>query len=230
MADRVLQGHPDIVVTLRRSARARRITLRISSLDGRVTLTLPKRVPEREAMAFAQHKAPWIRKHLAAHVAPVPVTFGVELPVDGITRTIVPGRGRAVLLDGDKLCVPGSAETVARRVAGFLKSLARDRLAEASDGYAARLGRSYAALSLRDTRSRWGSCTSAGKLMFSWRLILAPPDVLRYVAAHEVAHLEEMNHSPAFWTAVERIHGPYDAPRHWLRTNGNALHRYRFGD
>lgn len=230
MAERVLQGQPDIVLTLRRSARARRITLRISSLDGRVTLTLPNHVHEREAMDFARQKEPWIRKHLSARMEDIPVAFGVALPVDGNMREIVPGRGRAVRLADDVLEVPGRPDAVSRRVQGFLKARARDVLATACDDYADRLGCSYAGLSLRDTRSRWGSCSSARRLMFSWRLILAPPEVLEYVAAHEVAHLAQMNHSPAFWAEVARIHGPYDAQRRWLRTEGNALHRYRFGD
>jgi len=230
MAERVLQGHPDIVLTLRRSARARRITLRISSLDGRVTLTLPHRVAEREAMAFAREKEPWIRKHLSQREEAVDVRLGASLPVEGRVRQLVPGTGRAVALDDTFLHVPGAADAVPRRALGFLKTCARERLAAACDHYAGLAGRSYSGLSLRDTRSRWGSCSSAGRLMFSWRLILAPPEVLRYVAAHEVAHLVEMNHSPAFWAEVTRIHGPYDAPRRWLRGSGNALHRFRFGD
>lgn len=230
MAERVLQGQPDIVLTLRRSARARRITLRISSLDGRVTLTLPKTVTERDALDFAREKESWIRKHLSARVEDVAVGFGVTLPVEGAAREVVPGTGRAVRLTADTLAVPGAPDAVPRRVQGFLKARARDVLAAACDGYAARLGRPYSGISLRDTRSRWGSCSSAGRLMFSWRLILGPPEVLRYVAAHEVAHLAQMNHSPAFWDEVVRIHGPYDAQRRWLRTQGNALHRYHFGD
>jgi hypothetical protein len=114
------------------------------------------------------------------------------------------------------------------RLQSWLRTLARDRLVEASDHYAEQLGKEYMRITLRDTRSRWGSCSSAKALMFSWRLILAPPEVLRYVAAHEVAHLAEMNHSPAFWTNVERIYGAYAAPRRWLRQNGSELHRYRF--
>ena len=94
--------------------------------------------------------------------------------------------------------------------------------------YAARLGKGYTRLTLRDTRSRWGSCTSDGGLMFSWRLIMAPPSVLDYVAAHEVAHLAQMNHSPAFWAEVTRIYGDFDPPRQWLRTHGADLHRYQF--
>ena len=230
MGERVLQGEPDITVTLRRSARARRMTLRISQFDGRVTLTLPTRVPEREALAFAQEKHGWIRKHLAQWEGNEPVTLGMSLPVEGALRTIVAGQGRSVQMGADTLSVPGVEARVPARVLGFLKARARDRLAAASDFYAARLGRGYSGISIRDTRSRWGSCSSAGKLMFSWRLIMAPPVVLDYVAAHEIAHLAQMNHSPAFWAEVTRIHGPYAAPRDWLRTHGNRLHRYRFGD
>ncbi|MEM8655591.1 MAG: SprT family zinc-dependent metalloprotease [Pseudomonadota bacterium] len=230
MARQVLQGQPDIELTLRRSARARRITLRISSLDGRVTLTLPAHVAEREALDFARQKEPWIRKHLAARVEDVAVQLGGVLPVEGQMCTLVAGNGRAVQLTEETIAVPGAPDAVPRRVQGFLKARARDVLAAACDDYAARLGRPYSGLSLRDTRSRWGSCSSAGRLMFSWRLIMAPPEVLNYVAAHEVAHLAQMNHSPAFWAEVTRLYGSYDTPRRWLRTEGNALHRYRFGD
>lgn len=230
MADRALQGHPDIALTLRRSSRARRITLRISQLDGRVTLTMPNGVSEAAAVEFAEQQAPWIRKHLARRVEDIVVGLGQEIPVAGQMRLIVPGSGRSVRLAEDKLLVPGSEMAAPRRALGYLKALARDRLAAASDHYAARLGHPYEGLSIRDTRSRWGSCSSAGRLMYSWRLIMAPPEVLNYVAAHEVAHLAQMNHSPAFWAEVETLFGAYENPRQWLRAEGNALHRYRFGD
>ncbi len=230
MGERVLQGDPDITVTLRRSARARRMTLRISQFDGRVTLTLPTRVPEREALAFAKQKHIWIRKHLAEWEGNFPVALGVHLPVEGTPREVISGSGRSVRLEDDALAVPGPEMRIPSRALGFLKARARDRLAAASDHYAERLGRTYSGISIRDTRSRWGSCSSAGKLMYSWRLIMAPAPVLDYVAAHEVAHLAQMNHSPAFWAEVTRIHGPYGAPRDWLRTHGNTLHRFRFGD
>jgi hypothetical protein len=158
------------------------------------------------------------------------VGIGASLPVEGVVRNICAGTGRAVRLDVDALCVPGAPDRVAARALGFLKARARDRLAGACDHYAARLGRSYCGLSIRDTRSRWGSCSSAGRLMFSWRLIMAPPPVLEYVAAHEVAHLAQMNHAPTFWAEVARIHGPYGDARAWLRNHGNELHRFRFGD
>lgn len=226
MAEYHLSGTPPVPLTLRRSGRARRISLRISSLDGRVTLTLPSHLPDRDALAFAEEKADWIRHHLAQHPQTVEAGFGVLLPVDGQDRLVERAAGRRILLDAGRIAVPG--EVPGPPLQRYLKELARNRLAEASDFYAARLGRGYSRLTLRDTRSRWGSCTADGALMYSWRLILAPPAVLRYVAAHEVAHLQEMNHSSAFWDVVERLYGRYQDPRAWLRAHGASLHRYRF--
>lgn len=226
MADHVLGGAPPVALTLRRSGRARRISLRISQLDGRVTLTLPHGVRDADALDFARSKEDWIRKHLDKRPEETAIGYGAMLPVEGTAHRVVPLTGRRIICTDGQIGVPDGA--VARRLQTWLRELARDRLTAASDHYAAALGRPYSRITLRDTRSRWGSCSSAGGLMFSWRLVLAPPEVLRYVAAHEVAHLAEMNHSPAFWATVERLHGPYAAPRKWLRSQGNALHRYRF--
>lgn len=204
--------------------------MRVSGLDGRVTLTLPRHVPEREALQFAHDKAAWLRRQLGGRPEQVVICHGVELPVEGRPLLIAPGAGRLVHEAGDKVLVPGAQERVATRLQAYLKTRARDRLASASDHYAALLGRDYTRLTLRDTRSRWGSCSAQGALNYSWRLILAPPEVLRYVAAHEVAHLQEMNHAPAFWAVVGDLMPEYNAPRRWLRENGAALHKYRFRD
>ncbi|MFP4239045.1 MAG: M48 family metallopeptidase [Rhodosalinus sp.] len=228
MGHRVLPGNPPLPLTLRHSARARRISLRVSSLDGRITLTLPRGVAEAEAMAFARSKERWLRAQAGARPAAVAVGHGATLPVEGRLLTLEPGTGRAVRTEGARLLVPGEPAQAGARVEGWLKALARERLTAAADRHAASLGRPYARVTLRDTRSRWGSCSSAGALSFSWRLIMAPPEVLDYVAAHEVAHLAEMNHSPAFWAVVRRLYGPCEAQRRWLRDEGSGLHRYRF--
>ena len=230
MGHHILPGNPPVALILRRSARARRISLRVSGVDGRVTLTLPRGVAERKALEFAEEKAGWLRKQLSQRPDEVDVTLGAELPVGGVPMRIVAGTGRSVRAEGETLLVPGAPEAVPARLRAWLKAQARDRLAEASDRYATALGRPYARLTLRDTRSRWGSCSHDGGLMYSWRLILAPGDVLDYVAAHEVAHLAEMNHSRAFWDTVERLKPGYQPFRRWLRDNGASLHRYRFGD
>ncbi|SLN46475.1 hypothetical protein PSA7680_02387 [Pseudoruegeria aquimaris] len=228
MEDWSLPGAPEISVRFRRSSRARRMSLRVSRLDGRVTLTLPRWAPEAQARDFLEQKAGWVRGQLAGRPAEIVPRFGGRLPVEGIEREICPAAGRKVVFSGGRIEVPGPEEAVPGRLAGALKVLARERLAAASNEYAARLGRPYNRLTLRDTRSRWGSCSSAGALMYSWRLILAPPEVLRYVAAHEVAHLRQMDHSPAFWAVVAELEPGYARPRAWLREHGTALHRYRF--
>lgn len=110
----------------------------------------------------------------------------------------------------------------------LLKRLARDQLGASVDRFAAALDRAPGRITLRDTRSRWGSCSSEGNLMFSWRLIMAPQRVLDYVAAHEVAHLMHMDHSPAFWSTVEDLFPDHRPERDWLRREGASLHRYRF--
>lgn len=225
-----LPGAPAIRVMLRPSARAKRFTLRVSRLDGRVTLSLPRGASQAEAESFARAQAEWIRRQLAKHRAAERVGFGSRLPVEGrLAHVVAVDRARGEIA-GDLIEVPQKAAAPGAYVEALLKAHARARLEAASTRCAAALGREFSALSLRDTRSRWGSCSSQGKLMYSWRLIMAPADVLDYVAAHEVAHLEQMNHSPAFWRLVARLHPGYEAPRAWLRREGAALHSYRFRD
>jgi predicted metal-dependent hydrolase len=230
MGQHILPGNPPVAVILKQSSRARRISLRVSGLDSKVTLTVPRGVREREALDFAYSKADWLRQQISKQVAPVQVAFGAKLPIEGRQVRIVQGEKKGVHLNEDELQVSGAPDTVASRVQAWLKAQARDRLAQASDRYAAQLGRGYTRISIRDTRSRWGSCSAQGGLMYSWRLILCPTDVLDYVAAHEVAHLQEMNHSDAFWAVVARLKPGYQPPRMWLRENGAHLHRYRFKD
>lgn len=221
---------PTVEITLRRSARARRFSLRVSRLDGRVTLSLPLRAREAEAMAFARAQEGWIRETLAQMPQQAGVGIGAVIPVEGRPLTLVPGTGRGVRIVGGDMHVPGDPAQAGTRAGAFLKALARERLVAASDRYAAQIGRQVTRVTLRDTRSRWGSCAHDGSLMYSWRLVMAPASVLDYVAAHEVAHMEQMNHSAAFWAVVERLYPQWQVQRKWLHEEGQALHAYRFGD
>lgn len=231
MTQYTLPGSPEVTVILRRSARAKRLSLRVSRLKGTVTLTVPKFARDGEARGFVEEKADWIRKHLSDIPQPMAATLGSSLPVAGIDRFIVEHPGlRKLRLTDDAIQVPVGCKSVPARVSGLLKTLARDRLSAASDHYAAQLGRGYSTITLRDTRSRWGSCSSDGRLMYSWRLIMAPVAVLDYVAAHEVAHLQEMNHGQGFWQLVEDMMPNYQTHRKWLRLHGETLHRFQFTD
>ncbi|WP_292024415.1 SprT family zinc-dependent metalloprotease [Maritimibacter sp. UBA3975] len=226
-----LPANPEVAVRLKRSARARRLSLRISSLDGKVTLTVPARLRRAEAEAFVREKSDWILGHLSkmpGEVRPMP---GDHLPVEGALREVTAASRRGVALVGDRLEVPlTGVERTPARIGAFLKVAARERLMDASERHAARIGREVGKVTLRDTRSRWGSCSHEGNLMYSWRLVMAPPAVLDYVAAHEVAHLVHMDHSAAFWRQCAELFPDHKAQRRWLREEGGALHRYRFRD
>ncbi|HWT30635.1 MAG TPA: SprT family zinc-dependent metalloprotease, partial [Propylenella sp.] len=136
------------------------------------------------------------------------------------------GRGLVELVAGEEptLSVPGETQHLARRVADWLKREARRDLQHCVDRYAGLLGRTPERIRIGDARSRWGSCTAAGVLTFSWRLIFAPPHVLDYLAAHETAHLVELNHGPEFWALVRRLDPSFQASRAWLKQHGAALH------
>ncbi|ALI56978.1 M48 family metallopeptidase [Celeribacter marinus] len=228
MTEFILEGETPVRVSLRRSAQARRLSLRVSRLDGRVTLTMPRHVPEREAVAFVREKEVWVRRQLDRQVAVRRPAFGVTIPVLGAPLEIIQGAGRGARMEAGCLVVPGGEDMLMARITAYLKLQARTRLRQASDSYAAALGVSFGKITLRDTRSRWGSCTSDGNLMYSWRLVMAPEAVLDYVAAHEVAHLLEMNHSPAYWAHVARVCPQYRQHRDWLRVYGQELHAWDF--
>lgn len=228
MPNPVLPGRPPIPITLRFSSRAKRLSLRVSRLDGRVTLTAPRFVSEVDAMAFATERADWIRGHLAQFKSSVPIELGTSLPVQGKQFDIVVGAKKRPRFGDHCIEVHPQTPHVGTAVETFLKHAAREALTGASQRYADKLGRKFTRLTLRDTRSRWGSCSAQGALMYSWRLIMAPPEVLDYVAAHEVAHLVEMNHSDRFWAVTQRLCPEYKAHRKWLRDHGADLHRWRF--
>lgn len=229
MGAEITLGNPPIAVTMRRSARARRLSLRVSRLDGRVSLTLPKRAPEREALAFLAEREDWLRRQLAGIATTRVPCFGEAFPICGRHVVLRPADIKRPMLEEDALILPADPNRLTPRLQAFLKTLARDRLASACDRFSKSLGRPYGRITLRDTRSRWGSCSSSGDLMFSWRLVMAPPEILDYVAAHEVAHLRHMDHSPAFWACCSDLYGDTSAARRWLRVEGTKLHAWQFG-
>jgi predicted metal-dependent hydrolase len=221
------------LVRLRRHRQARRYTLRIDAASREVVLTMPPRGLVREAREFAQKHGAWIAARLKRLPQAAPFADGVEVPLRGIPHRIVHRRGArgSVWIEaGDNgeqlLCVAGDTPHLNRRVGDFLKRQAARDLDAAARRYAAALGVKIRRISVRDQSSRWGSCSNTGVLSFSWRLILAPPFVLDYLAAHEVAHLVELNHSPRFWRLVTRIYPDYERAKVWLDVHGTDLHRY----
>ncbi len=201
------------------------MTLRVPSIGGDPVLTVPPRVRDAVVEDFLVEREEWLRAALSRTPQPAGIEDGTVIPVEGTPHVISLAARRGVAQGPGALELPRRAPGPA--LAAWLKARARDRLAARCDDHAAKLGRTVTRITLRDPRSRWGSCTSEGNLMFSWRLILAPPAVLDYVAAHEVAHLVEMNHSAAFWAVVERLYPGWQVQRDWLRAEGASLHGWR---
>ncbi len=229
MGEVIRVGHPPVEVEVRRRRNARRLTLRVSHAADNVYLTAPVAADAGTLRGLVEEKEGWLRDKLLARPAPVTPQAGQVLPLRGVPHLLAVGSGRTVVESAGCLYVPGDGLRFVNRLKAYLKEVARIELTRAADFYADRLGRSYGEIRLRDTRSRWGSCSSDGRLMFSWRLVMAPPAVMGYVAAHEVAHLAEMNHSSRFWDVLARIEPDYERSRAWLRgPDAAALHRYQF--
>lgn len=214
-------------VTVKVSARAK--SYRLSLPPGRPPLlTLPAHGRWGEAEAFLQRQRHWLAARIKRAPQSAPFADGGTVPLRGVPHRIVATgqvRGRVQFADGDEptLLVPGDPEHQARRLTDWLREQALADLQQRTAFHAARLGVTVKVVRLRDQRSRWGSCSSTGTITYNWRLILAPPFVLDYVAAHEVAHLVEMNHSPAFWAAVGRTLSEYEKGRAWLKAHGATL-------
>lgn len=221
-------------VRLRRNKTARRLILRVRSDSGEAVLTLPQRTPLTSARSFLDRHGGWI----AARVARLPEQVHFEkdaiIPLRGeptriVHRKALRGRIEHVPGKGGKpgsLIVSCDEAHLARRVLDFLKSEAKRDLTEAATTYAERLKVKITRLTIKDTKSRWGSCSSTGGLSFSWRVILAPPHVLDYLAAHEVAHRLEMNHSARYWRVVAGACPHWREGEAWLTRHGAELHRY----
>jgi predicted metal-dependent hydrolase len=221
------------LVRLSRHRRARRYTLRIHAATREIVLTIPPRGNVKEAKAFAERHGGWIAARLGRLPEAVPFVHGMVVPLRDIRHRIVHRRTvRSTVwreLDdrGNRLiCVAGDAPHIGRRVNDFLKREAKRDLEAATRRYAEQLGVKIKRIAVRDQSSRWGSCSTTGVLSFSWRLILAPPFVLDYLAAHEVAHLVEMNHSRRFWRLLERLCPNMARAKVWLDVHGPDLHRY----
>lgn len=220
------------LVRLRRHRQARRYTLRIHAATREVVLTMPPRGSVQEAKDFAQKHGGWIAARLGRLPEAAPFAHGAVVPIRNMPHRIVHRRNTRGTAWTEHaagarlLCVAGEAPHLDRRVADYLKREAKRELEAASRHYAEKLGVRFKRVTVRDQSSRWGSCSTTGALSFSWRLILAPPYVLDYLAAHEVCHLVEMNHSARFWRLVERLYPGYERAKAWLDVHGTDLHRY----
>jgi predicted metal-dependent hydrolase len=220
----------NVRIAFKRNARCKRMIIRVAKDGSGLAMTLPKRTSQAEALRFAHASKSWIAKNISDRMPALAFSDGVVIPLRGETYEILCSGGRRGLvqlnqIDGT-ITVPGDAAHVNRRLTDWLKQQALKDLTQASEYYAHAMGVEYSAISIRDQSSRWGSCSAARALSYSWRLILAPRFVLDYVAAHEVAHIREMNHGPRFWRLVLTHCKQAKEARDWLRHQARDLHRY----
>ncbi|MEL7049338.1 MAG: SprT family zinc-dependent metalloprotease [Pseudomonadota bacterium] len=228
------------LVEVRRHPKARRLTLRVSRTRRAVVVTLPNQCDLGEAGSFVHRHIDWVRERLGQIEAPVPFLDGEFMPLrDQAHRIVFLGKRSSCPVDiklanssrkYPEIHVGGSVDFAPRRLRDWLFDQAKADLDERVMYHAKKLGLQPKKLTIRDQTSRWGSCSSNGSLSFSWRLVMAPPFVLDYVAAHEVAHLKEMNHGPQFWALVEKTMPRMEEAKSWLQVYGMNLHRYGVDD
>ncbi len=216
------------------SKRARRMALRLDTRERVVYLVVPKRADLKKAKDFARSYKHWIEEKIAELPEPVRFRDGVTIPLFGrnveirvnydssLKRTTISLKPRILLVNTNKR----DAKELNDRIVRFLKKEASRVIRALAIEKAARIGKHVQSISVRDTRSRWGSCAEDGKLSFSWRLIFGPWEALDYVVAHEVAHLVHMNHGTAFWGLCARLSTSYETGRDWMRANGHELMSY----
>ncbi len=223
-----------LTLRITRNPRAKRLTLRIEPGGQGLRVTIPPRLAAREVDRFLLRQREWLEQRIAKLPEQPIVRAGVKVPIRGVPHLIVHqgGRGGTRVVeggDGPALHVGGGAEFLPRRVADFLKREAKKEIGVLVDKHLPVVGRSPSAVRFRDTTSRWGSCSAAGALSFSWRIMMAPPPVIDYLVAHEMAHLREMNHGPRFWALCETLCPDTERCKAWLKKNGAALQAVGFG-
>lgn len=218
-------------IRVEKSPRAKRLALRLNQKERVFHLVIPRGMSLSKAQAFAEEHDRWMKEKLRDLPAPVRFKHGAIIPVMGKNREIKIIHRKAlktteIILKYNELLVFTNLEDPTSRIVRFLKNIARDELEKLSLEIAARLGKKIRSVSVRDTKSRWGSCSQDGRLSYSWRLIFAPPAAFNYVVAHEVAHLRHLDHSKNFWQLCRRLSDDYLEGQFWMHNHGHELMRY----
>ena len=225
-----LSKHYNFPLKIFKSKRNKRAIIRISRIERVVKLSVPYNLSALEAKCFVDLHTNWIERQLISLGAISEVKPGTVLPFFGVNKKLLIDKNLNMEFQIEKnlISFPQSRKAFKDQVKDFFKKTARNFFSRSCETYAAKLKTSYFRLNLRDPKTRWGSCSSQGNLMFSWRLIMAPKEICEYVAAHEVCHLVHLDHSLRFWNKVYAVCPDYKQHRSWLRENGKFLYNYRF--
>jgi len=226
-------GERKLALTVVRSARAKRMTLRIEPGGRGLKVTVPPAVRQSDVDAFLARHEGWLLSKLSIVPVEPSLRVGHKVPICGVAHLIVHDRGRGTTFlregaDGPEIVVHGDPASAARRVADYLRKRAKQDIPPLVARHAAKAGRTAGTIRFKDTSSRWGSCSSQGNLNFSWRIMMAPHAVINYLVAHEVAHLVHMDHSARFWAQCEALCPDTDRCKAWLKRNGQKLQAIGF--
>ncbi len=216
-----------IPLTVRRNGRARRMILRLDTGGDGAVVTIPPHNDAVDGLDMARRQSAWLSRQLKARPERLTFREGAIIPYLGEDYTLhrVPGRAGITLRSDGGIYIPGDPRHLARRLTDWFRKQARQEITTRVYAKALLIERTPGRVTIRDTRTRWGSCSAKGNLSFSWRLMMAPESVLDYVVAHEVAHLAQMNHSARFWQCVGGLSDDMESSRAWLREHGERLHR-----
>ncbi|MBR2922788.1 MAG: M48 family metallopeptidase [Alphaproteobacteria bacterium] len=214
-------------VKVKKTSVAKKLVLRIDTKDHCAILSIPKYCLRKQALKFLQENEVWIINTLANLPKLSNFADGDEISVFGkIYKICHENKHKGTRFEGDLLKVGGDKVFLHRRVKDFLKKEAVDKLAEISIKTAEKIGVKIASVTVKDTKSRWGSCSTKGNINYNWRIVLAPKEVIDYLVCHEVSHLKHPNHSTDFWSTVESLCPSYKDSRNWLKTHGKELYKY----
>ena len=223
-----LEQEFDFPLKVNKSARAKKLTLRIDSKERIVVLTLPRYCSQKKAFEFIKNHEEWVKTTLQKLPERRLFFNGEKISLFGKSLEIkhAPERRLGVKIEGENLLVSGEEEFMHRRIKDFIKKKAKDEFYKRSKKYAKKLGEEINDITIKDTKSRWGSCSSLNNLNYNWRISLAPDFVINYLMVHEVAHLKHQNHSGSFWQCVAKLCPDYEQGERWLKEHGKELYGY----
>ncbi len=211
------------------SFKYKRLTLRIDTKNAQAILTMPRLCSKKKAYEFVLSKQDWIIEHLSK--IPKAKDFEnnetISLFGKNVKITHINNSRKATYLENNMLYVGGDIVFLHRRVKDFIKKEAKNEFFKLSQEMAKKINCKVANVQIKDTKSRWGSCSSLNNINYSWRIALAPEYTIKYLIAHEVAHLKHKNHSYSFWRCVKELYVDATLGKNWLKTNGNQLFLYR---
>ncbi len=218
----------DLPLKVVKSTRCRRLLLRIDAKERCAVLSIPPQISSKRAIKFIEENRAWIEAHLLAVPVGRKFTNGDIINLFGQTYQIkhCPEQRGGVVLEEGYIQVSGEAEFLSRRVRDFIKKESLQKLTEISQEKAQKIGCRVKKVTMKDTKSRWGSCSTLGNINYNWRIAMAPKEAIDYLVAHEVAHLRHPDHSCDFWKCVNALTPYAESGRRWLKQNGNLLFAY----